>query len=159
MIQLLQIVCFCEDFHPFYLQNIYILLLLGGLMLKDELKKILEEYKYDYQYLKEKSKEVEEINSLIRSGKNYEYVIVSQKYEEKELSELVEKKKYVESLLKNLGQPYRTIMYMKYITFLTFDEIAYRMNYSTKRIYQLHSEGITILLKKINEPILEIGMN
>ena len=128
-------------------------------MLKDELKKILEEYKYDYQYLKEKSKEVEEINSLIRSGKNYEYVIVSQKYEEKELSELVEKKKYVESLLKNLGQPYRTIMYMKYITFLTFDEIAYRMNYSTKRIYQLHSEGITILLKKINEPILEIGMN
>ena len=159
MIQLLQIVCFCEDFHLFYLQNIYILLLLGGLMLKDELKKILEEYKYDYQYLKEKSKEVEEINSLIRSGKNYEYVIVSQKYEEKELSELVEKKKYVESLLKNLGQPYRTIMYMKYITFLTFDEIAYRMNYSTKRIYQLHSEGITILLKKINEPILEIGMN
>lgn len=128
-------------------------------MLKDELKKILEEYKYDYQYLKEKSKEVEEINSLIRSGKNYEYVIVSQKYEEKELSELVEKKKYVESLLKNLGQPYRTIMYMKYISFLTFDEIAYRMNYSTKRIYQLHSEGITILLKKINEPILEIGMN
>lgn len=48
-------------------------------------------------------------------------------------------------------------MYMKYITFLTFDQIAVRMNYSTKRIYQLHSEAISILLKLINESDIDIS--
>ena len=120
------------------------------LMLKNELKTLLEDYWYDNQYLKEKAKEVESMNNLIRSGKGSDFIVSTKQYEESEMSKIIEKKKYIEGLFQNLNQPYRTIMYMKYITFLTFDQIADRMNYSTKRIYQLHSEAFSILLNSIN---------
>ena len=128
-------------------------------MLKSELKTLLEDYWYDNQYLKEKAKEVESINTLIRSGKGSDFIMSTKQYEESEMSKIVEKKKYIEGLFQKLNQPYRTIMYMKYITFLTFDQIADRMNYSTKRIYQLHGEAISILLKSINETDLNINKN
>jgi len=121
------------------------------LMQKDELKSMLEDYWYDNQYLKEKAKEVETMDSLIRSGKGSDFIMSTKKYEESEMSKIIEKKKYIEGLFQKLNQPYRTIMYMKYITFLTFDQIADRMSYSTKRIYQLHGEAIVILLKSIND--------
>jgi len=120
-------------------------------MQKDELKSMLEDYWYDNQYLKEKAKEVETMDSLIRSGKGSDFIMSTKKYEESEMSKIIEKKKYIEGLFQKLNQPYRTIMYMKYITFLTFDQIADRMSYSTKRIYQLHGEAIVILLKSIND--------
>ena len=60
------------------------------------------------------------------------------------------KKKRIDQLIERLNQPYRIIMYLKYITFLTFDQIADQMNYSTKRIYQLHSEGVNKLQELIN---------
>ena len=120
-------------------------------MQKDELKSMLEDYWYDNQYLKEKAKEVETMDSLIRSGKGSDFIMSTKKYEESEMSKIIEKKKYIEGLFQKLNQPYRTIMYMKYITFLTFDQIADRMSHSTKRIYQLHGEAIVILLKSIND--------
>lgn len=120
-------------------------------MLKEELKNMLEEYWYDNQFLKEKAKEVEAMDTLIRMGKGSDFIATTKQYEVSEMSKIIEKKKYIERLFQNLNQPYRTIMYMKYIVFLTFDQIADRMNYSTKRIYQLHSEALSILLNNINE--------
>ncbi len=120
-------------------------------MKKEELKTKLEEYWYDNQYLKEKVKEVEEMNQLIRLGKASEIIIETKKHEEHEMSKIIKKKNYIESLFQNLSQPYRTLMYFKYISFLTFDQIASRMNYSTKRIYQLHNTAITDLLTIINK--------
>lgn len=120
-------------------------------MLKEELKVMLEEYWYDNQFLKEKAKEVEAMDTLIRMGKGSDFIATTKQYEVSEMSKIIEKKKYIEGLFQNLNQPYRTIMYMKYIVFLTFDQIADRMNYSTKRIYQLHSEALSILLSNINE--------
>lgn len=120
-------------------------------MLKEELKIMLEEYWYDNQFLKEKAKEVEAMDTLIRMGKGSDFIATTKQYEVSEMSKIIEKKKYIEGLFQNLNQPYRTIMYMKYIVFLTFDQIADRMNYSTKRIYQLHSEALSILLSNINE--------
>ncbi len=128
-------------------------------MLKRELKTLLEDYWYDNQYLKEKAKEVESMNTLICSSKDSDFIMSTKQYEELEMSKIFEKKKYIERLFQKLNQPYRTIMYMKYITFLTFDQIAVRMNYSTKRIYQLHSEAISILLKLINESDIDISKN
>lgn len=128
-------------------------------MLKEELKNILEEYWYDNQYLKEKAKEVEIIDNLIRTGKASEFIANSKQYEVSEMSKIIEKKKYIEGLFQSLNQPYRTLMYMKYISFLTFDQIADRMNYSTKRIYQLHGEAISKLLKAINTPAPIISTN
>ena len=67
-----------------------------------------------------------------------------------EISKIVKKKKYIETLFQKLIQPYQILMYLRYISFLTFDEIADRMNYSTKRIYQLHTEALNKLLDVIN---------
>lgn len=120
-------------------------------MTKEALKELLESYWYDNQYLREKAKEVENIEKMIKLGKSSEFISITKQYELSEMSKIIEKKKYIENLLQNLNQPYRTIMYMKYIVFLTFDQIADRMHYSTKRIYQLHSEAIAILLKTLNE--------
>ena len=128
-------------------------------MTKECLKELLEEYWYDNQYLKEKAKEVETMNKLIFAGKGSNFLSTTKLYEEAEMSKIIEKKKHIENLLQNLSQPYRTIMYMKYITFLTFDQIADRMNYSTKRIYQLHGEAINKLLIFVNTPETNISKN
>ena len=108
---------------------------------------------------KEKAKEVETMNKLILAGKGSNFLSTTKLYEEAEMSKIIEKKKHIENLLQNLSQPYRTIMYMKYITFLTFDQIADRMNYSTKRIYQLHGEAINKLLIFVNTPETNISKN
>ena len=119
-------------------------------MSKEELKTLLENYWYDKHYLTEKIKEIEVIDNLISKGQSSEFMLSTKKYEENEMSKIMESKKYIESLLQQLPQPYRTIMYMKYITFLTFDQIADRINYSTKRIYQLHGEAMNKLLVIVN---------
>lgn len=118
-------------------------------MNKESLKNILDDYWYDVQYLKEKTKELNSINILLKTNSPASFKQIK-KHEEHQISQIIENKKYVETLFQNLHQPYRTIMYMKYISFLTFDQIADKMNYSTKRIYQLHSEGLNIILNNIN---------
>ena len=119
-------------------------------MNREEVKNMLEEYWYDNQYLKEKTKEVEKITAMMIKNPNLEIYQVSKKQEEEILFKLLAKKKRIDQLIERLNQPYRIIMYLKYITFLTFDQIADQMNYSTKRIYQLHSEGVNKLQELIN---------
>ena len=119
-------------------------------MERETLKSLFEEYWFDNQYLKEKVKEVETVNKLLLTERDSTLLLNTKKYEEAEMSKIIEKKKYIESLIQELSQPFRTIMYMKYITFLTFDQIADRMNYSTKRIYQLHTEALNKLLIVVN---------
>ena len=120
-------------------------------MSKENLKELLEDYWYDNQYLQEKAKEFQSMDKFLKIDGNSEFLISTKQYEESQMLKIVEKKKYIESLIQRLSQPYRTLMYMKYISFLTFDQIAGKMNYSTKRIYQLHSEGFSKLLNIINE--------
>ena len=119
-------------------------------MNREEVKNMLEEYWSDNQYLKEKTKEVEKITAMMIKNPNLEIYQVSKKQEEEILFKLLAKKKRIDQLIERLNQPYRIIMYLKYITFLTFDQIADQMNYSTKRIYQLHSEGVNKLQELIN---------
>lgn len=115
-------------------------------MTKEALKELLESYWYDKQYLAEKAKEIQSVQNLINKNNNQELFIDSKGYEESIAHTLIEKKKYVEGLIQELTQPYKTIFYLRYITFLTFDQIADRISYSTKRVYQLHSEGFAKLL-------------
>jgi len=119
-------------------------------MNKEELKAILEEYKYDKKYLEEKAKEVESINSLIKTGKTSNFILCTKKQNEIEISKILKKKNFIEMLFQKLLQPYQILMYLKYVSLLTFDEIADRMNYSTKRIYQLHTNALNKLLNIIN---------
>lgn len=107
--------------------------------------KELEEYWYDQQYLKEKIKEVEQIDKIANKKDAPSFLDETKQIEESEIRMYFKKKKSLEKKIQNLSQPYRTLMYLKYISFLNFDQIAYRMNYSKKRIYQLHSEAIKFL--------------
>ena len=126
-------------------------------MNKEELKNLLEDYWFDNQYLKEKSKEINNVSKLFSYSSSSQLLDDSLQYEEAQIKNILCKKQKVESLIQSLNQPYKTIMYMKYITFLTFDQIADRMNYSTKRIYQLHNEGLTKLLSNINNNEINIS--
>lgn len=129
------------------------------MMSKEELKTLLEDYWFDNQYLKEKSKEMTSASKIFSCSHSSQLLDVSLQYEEEQIRNILHKKQKIESLIQCLNQPYKTIIYMKYISFLTFDQIADRMNYSTKRIYQLHNEGITKLLSKINNNEINISKN
>lgn len=119
-------------------------------MTKDELKYLLESYWYDDQYLREKAKEIEETENLLKAYKNLNFIQENRNHDVEQMTKIMEKKKYIENILEKLNQPHKTIMYMKYITFLSFDTIAERMNYSIKRIYQLHSEAMNLLIVMID---------
>ena len=71
-------------------------------------------------------------------------VVEREMREEESLIEILNKKQKIETIIKKLEQPYRNIIYLKYIRFYTYDQIADKMHYSSKRIYQLH----TIALEK-----------
>lgn len=126
-------------------------------MTKEQLKTLLEDYWFDNQYLKEKSKEMDSITKMLTNSGTSKILSDSIQYEEEQIKLIINKKRYIESLIQRLRQPYKTVIYMKYVVFLTFDQIASRMNYSTKRIYQLHNEAITNLLENINQNDLTLS--
>ena len=131
-------------------------------MEQKQIIKELENYKYDFQYYQEKSKEIEKLKLEIQ--KSYEriqdmmqnkidttelniqlqQIINKQSKEEDFLLSILNKKQEIENRIASLDQPYKNIFFMKYINLNTFDEIALKMNYSTKRIYQLHKKGLRI---------------
>ncbi len=117
---------------------------------KKQIIKYLEDYKYDYQYYQEKAKEIHSVEKQMRSVNDSQFLLATKKYEESQITKFINKKKDIEMLLQKTSQPYQTLLYLKYISFLTFDQIADRMNYSTKRIYQLHGEALNRLLDIIN---------
>ena len=130
-------------------------------MKKNEAKKELENYVFDMKFFNEKSKERESIkdkvqmsiqrvktleqqsngdNTALSSMKSsLDRIIDVETKEETVLIEILEKKQRVESVIEKLDSLDRTIIYMRYVQAYSFDQIAYKLNYSTKRIYQLHT--------------------
>ena len=131
-------------------------------LMKKELIKELEDYKYEYQYFIEKSKEIEKLKQEIQTSfarlrelkqtdfdvndlnAQIKIILDKQSKEENALLSILAQKQKIEKNIENLPQPYKNIFFLKYISLKTFDEIALKMNYSTKRIYQLHKKGIEI---------------
>lgn len=137
----------------------------------------LESYKYDVQYFVEKSKDIEKLKSEIeksysrlvemRDRKNditdlqrrLDRIIEKQTMEEEALLNILTKKQKIEKQIDTLPQPYKNIFFLKYITGHSFDEIALKMNYSTKRIYQLHKEGIKLYVDYFDEEANKCSVN
>lgn len=119
-----------------------------------ELKELLESFKYDNQYLEEKINEI----SLVKNSSNrtdlYQF---TKNYEEKQIKRIIDKKQFIENSFQELKQPYQSLMYMKYISLLSFDEVADKMKLSKSRIYQLHKIAIISLSQKINEKNMPIS--
>ena len=137
-------------------------------MTKEELKQIFDSYKYEIQFYNEKLKDINklknEISVLAESTKifkiaelntteidnNFTLFLDKQVSEETKLLKTLDKKQKIENYINLASQPYHIVLYLKYISLLTFDQIAEKLNYSTKRIYQLHNEGLNIILDQIH---------
>ena len=124
-------------------------------MAEKELAKKLDNYKYDAQYLEEKRHNIDnmklELNKLSndeRMQEKKDRILEKIQDEENKIIIIAESTMKIENEIDLLSQPYKTIFYFRYIKGYTFDEIALKMHYSTKRIYQLHKEGINDYLNK-----------
>ena len=84
-------------------------------MTREKLKELFESYWFDNQYLTEKFKEVELFNKLTMNQHDSAFLIDTKETEKLEIKKILERKKYIESLIQKLQQPYRTILYMRYI--------------------------------------------
>ncbi len=115
-------------------------------MTKFEIQKLFESYKYDLQFIQEKVKEEEKLSKIMQADSTTQLVSYNKQFGQEQIRSILDKKHYIESIIQNLEQPYRNVMYLKYICFYTFDQVAGKMNYSTKRIYQLHNEALGIIL-------------
>ncbi len=142
---------------------------------KKSLKRILNGYWYENQYYIEKTKEIEKLknetqktmnryklltdNNMLNEelNKKLSALINTQVYEESLLLKIINKKQIIENLIQDLEQPYKTVLYLKYICFNTIDEVATKTHYSTKRIYQLHDEALLQLLNLSNDKKIDIS--
>jgi DNA-directed RNA polymerase specialized sigma subunit len=135
---------------------------------KDNLKSLLESYKYESQFYNQKDAELnkakeqklKDIERLKEVNKGLNQKLIDDaisKYteevikSEKELSRLLIIMKQIEALVEVIEQPYRNVLYFKYINGLSIEEIAVKMNYSPQRIYQLHDIGIKKILTQQKE--------
>ena len=122
----------------------------------EEIKKMLNNYKYNklavakrQQHLEnlkniilKASKRKEDISSVTQihiKSDNLKKLIAEETIEEKMLYNEIKTNKEIESTINSLSQPSKAILLSKYVLGLTFDEIANELFYSSKRIYQLHS--------------------
>ena len=79
------------------------------------------------------------------------FMLPTLKYEQEQIAKIIERNKEIETLIYKFPQPYQTVIYFKYISSLSFYEIAGNLEYSSKRIYQLHSEGLDKLLEILKQ--------
>lgn len=131
-------------------------------MNREKAKILLESFVYDNCYYKEKLKEVESFKDStekslerIKTFKHNNFtsdeelntqlqnIYQKQVNEENMLLNIILKKQKIEECIEKISQPLRTILYLKYIRFNTFDQIGDKLHYSTKRIYQLHSSALS----------------
>lgn len=126
-------------------------------------KKELREYRDSIKYIEEKQNDAEELRTRIEkttktirstpSGKGYdpdktpfeESLDKIQEIEKdcyKKLQELLLKKYLVENKIEQLEQPYKSILYLKYIRGMTLFKISEELSYSYKHIRTKHREAI-----------------
>lgn len=130
-------------------------------MLKNELKKlkynsrIIDEKNRTLFELKEKLKNVQGFNFSAlpknkNSNKSFENLLVKIIDMEKEITKdidlLIDEKKEAEKLFKeHLDGSLYLVMYMRYINFSKWEDIAESLNYSLVNIYKLHGKALKIL--------------
>ena len=130
------------------------------------LVKELESLCHDYQYLDELKKHIEQENFALTKiymsiqesiflqsqiqifNTKIKHLLINLLQEEEYLLSTLSQRQKIHNRIITLDQPYKNILYFKYVCDKPFDEIALKMNCSTKRIYQLHKEAINIYCNK-----------
>lgn len=133
----------------------------------EETKKELSAYLYNKELLKEKEQDLEELitkaekittelsdmpkGTPVIQDKIGEYVakIVDLKNEKyKQLIDMEKKKIEIENKIDMLEQPYRNILYYKYIKGLSLTQVAYKIGYDYDYTRKIH--GIALIKYKEN---------
>lgn len=103
-----------------------------------KVKEILETYKVNKTYKKDLESE------LSKCTKNSEH----SKFIERELNQVVEIIEDVDKTISSLSQPNKSLIFYRYIKGMSYESIAFRLNYSVQRIYQLLNLALNEFLEK-----------
>lgn len=128
-----------------------------------EAKKELREYRDNLKYIEEKQNDAEELRTRIEKttktvngmpcgkGKNLDEAPFEESLDRiqeievdcnKKLQELLVKKYLVENKIEQLEQPYKSILYLKYIRGITLYDISREMGYAYGYIRNANMEAI-----------------
>lgn len=129
----------------------------------EEAKKELREYQQNIKYIEEKQNDALELRTRLESttkrlsgmpsgkGENLDRSMLEDSIDkmdkiiaecDKKLQELLLKKFVVESKIDSLQQPFKSILFIRYIRNNDFSEVAKKVGYSEKHIYRLHGEAL-----------------
>ena len=129
----------------------------------EEAKKELREYQQNIKYIEEKQSDALELRARLESttkrlsgmpsgkGPNLDRDVLSESIDklneiiaecDKKLQELLLKKFVVEKKIDSLEQPFKSILFIRYIRNNDFPEVARKIGYSEKHIYKLHGEAL-----------------
>ena len=63
-----------------------------------------------------------------------------------QILELVRMKKEIAEVIKSVGNiEYETVLEMRYLSFMTWEEITSRMNYGSNYVYQIHRRALNLV--------------
>jgi len=129
----------------------------------EEAKKELREYRDNIKYIEEKQNDAEELRARIEKvthnltglpnakGADLEKASLEESLDRikeiekdcnKKLQELLLKKYLVENKIEQLEQPYKSILYLRYIRGNPFEKISNEMGYSHVHICRLHGKAL-----------------
>lgn len=109
----------------------------------EEMRKFMEiEDKSVAQIYQRLSKFDEENLEIDGMDKKFKSILDQVVNVEKRLLKALEKRQMALEKIDAMEQPYRNVLYLRYICSKRFDEIAEQMGYSTKRIYQFHEMAV-----------------
>lgn len=129
----------------------------------EKAKQELREYRDNIKYIEEKQNDAEELRTRIEkitnnitgmpNGKgdnpdkapfeeSLDRIREIEKDCNKKLQELLVKKYLVENKIEQLEQPYKSILYLKYIRGINLYKVSEELNYSYRHIKTLHQEAV-----------------
>ncbi len=73
-------------------------------------------------------------------------IIETEDYINNEIIKLIDIKKEIEGVIKSINNiSYGTVLEMRYLEFLSWNEIAIRLNYNQDYIYQIHRKALRLV--------------
>ncbi len=108
--------------------------------MSNQTKEILEAYRLDKQYLEELSNDTLKMREKNLNTKiGFNEVCNNMGEMVSKLSNRISK---IENVINSVSQPYKNVLYYKYVKNLSHTKIAMKMDYSLQRIFQLQKEAI-----------------
>lgn len=73
-----------------------------------------------------------------------------------EVAQLTKLENEIACTIDRVSEPYRTLLYERYINGRTWEQIAVKMNYSYRRVTQLHGEALKLIKDFLEFPTYSV---